>query len=323
MNENYDNKTLQPTRGAIGFSEALSFRKKLGFDNLLGCMPRSAELPVLFSYEIPMNLNSYNHYHKIGLFAVLFVAITPVVVCANPIVLGVYGVSGIELFFFIPTVVIEFFIIAKILKTSKKTELFKGVFIIHLISYPLTVIAGMFFSIFAEIIPISIEYCYYVKQFNKLKKLEIQQFCPTKKRLFMACLIANIATFIIGIALSITIHDMTESNYILRAKQNKAEADIMVLNAAIKSYKFDNKMVPSPEQGLNALVSFPKIGPIPTNWKKGGYLEKNKLPKDPWGNEYIYISYGKDDEFDIQSFGFDGVPGGIGKNKDINSWEIE
>ncbi len=45
MNENYDNKTLQPTRGAIGFSEALSFRKKLGFDNLLGCMPRSAELP--------------------------------------------------------------------------------------------------------------------------------------------------------------------------------------------------------------------------------------------------------------------------------------
>jgi general secretion pathway protein G len=89
-------------------------------------------------------------------------------------------------------------------------------------------------------------------------------------------------------------------------------------------YKLDNGMYPSAEQGLQALVEVPESGVIPKKWRKGGYIEKNKVPKDPWGNEFVYISPGVNGDFDIISYGLDGVPGGEGDdNKDINNWEIE
>ena len=47
------------------------------------------------------------------------------------------------------------------------------------------------------------------------------------------------------------------------------------------------------------------------------------MPKDPWGNEFIYLSPGVHGDYDLVSHGADGVPGGEGKDKDINSWEIE
>jgi general secretion pathway protein G len=89
-------------------------------------------------------------------------------------------------------------------------------------------------------------------------------------------------------------------------------------------YKLDNGVYPATEQGLQALVEAPESGIIPKKWRKGGYIEKNKVPKDPWGNEFLYISPGLHGDFDIISYGLDGVPGGEGDdNKDINNWEIE
>ena len=67
----------------------------------------------------------------------------------------------------------------------------------------------------------------------------------------------------------------------------------------------------------------PQSGNIPKKWKKGGYLAKKQIPKDPWGNDYVYLSPGVHDDFDITSYGGDGVAGGEGVNKDINSWEID
>ena len=55
----------------------------------------------------------------------------------------------------------------------------------------------------------------------------------------------------------------------------------------------------------------------------GGYLEKGKVPKDPWGNEFIYLSPGIHDDFDIIAYGADGAAGGEDKDADINSWEVE
>lgn len=107
------------------------------------------------------------------------------------------------------------------------------------------------------------------------------------------------------------------------AKQTKARVQIENLSSAIKIYKLDNGTFPTTEQGLNALVSPPQSGTIPKKWKKGGYLAKKQVPKDPWDNEYIYISPGVHDDFDITSYGADGVPGGEDVNKDINSWEVE
>lgn len=107
------------------------------------------------------------------------------------------------------------------------------------------------------------------------------------------------------------------------AKQMKAKIQIQSLETALKLYKLDNGNYPSTEQGLLALVEPPETGAIPKNWKTGGYLEKGRVPKDPWGNEFIYLSPGVNGEYDIISYGADGVPDGEEENKDINNWEIE
>ena len=109
-----------------------------------------------------------------------------------------------------------------------------------------------------------------------------------------------------------------------KAKRVKAKMDIATLETALKMYKLDNGRYPSTDQGLQSLVAVPDSGVIPKNWRKGGYLEKNKVPKDPWGNEFVYISPGVHGDFDLISYGLDGVPGGESdEDKDINNWEIE
>jgi len=107
------------------------------------------------------------------------------------------------------------------------------------------------------------------------------------------------------------------------AKQVKARIQMESMETAIKLYKLDNGIYPMTEQGLQALVEQPQTGTLPKKWRKGGYLEKGRVPKDPWGNEFIYLSPGAHGDYDIISYGADGVPGGEEFNKDINSWEIE
>ena len=107
------------------------------------------------------------------------------------------------------------------------------------------------------------------------------------------------------------------------ARQMKVRLDIQNLETALKLYKLDNGPYPGTEQGLQALVEMPESGTIPKKWKKGGYLEKGRVPKDPWGNDFIYLSPGLKGDFDIISYGADGVPGGEDENKDINNWELD
>jgi general secretion pathway protein G len=107
------------------------------------------------------------------------------------------------------------------------------------------------------------------------------------------------------------------------AKQLKAKADMQALETALKLYKLDSGMYPSTQQGLDALINKPETGKIPTKWRSGGYLEKKRIPKDPWGNDFVYLSPGLHGDFDIISYGADGVPGGEAFDQDINNWEIE
>ena len=93
--------------------------------------------------------------------------------------------------------------------------------------------------------------------------------------------------------------------------------DIGAIIAALKLYKLDNGRFPSTEQGLKALVEKPATPPLTGNWKHGGYLEK--MPKDPWGNAYLYLAPGLKDEIEIISYGADGQSGGEGYDADINS----
>jgi len=107
------------------------------------------------------------------------------------------------------------------------------------------------------------------------------------------------------------------------ARRSKARIQIESLETALKLYKLDNGNYPTTEQGLKALVEPPTIGKLAGNWREGGYLEKGKVPKDPWNNDFVYVSPGRHGEYDLSALGPDGETGGDGKNKDINSWESD
>ena len=104
------------------------------------------------------------------------------------------------------------------------------------------------------------------------------------------------------------------------ARISAAKQDIASLMQALKLYRLDNSRYPSTEQGLRALVEKPAGDPVPQNWKQGGYLER--LPKDPWGNDYQYLNPGTHGEIDVMSYGRDGQPGGEGPDADIGSWQL-
>ena len=106
-------------------------------------------------------------------------------------------------------------------------------------------------------------------------------------------------------------------NYISNANIGAAKSQVKLLADALTGYKTDNKDFPSEESGLQALVE--NVDDLET-WR-GPYLQ-GSLPKDPWGNEYVYRCPGEDNRpFEVISYGADGEIGGEGENADISSWE--
>lgn len=103
------------------------------------------------------------------------------------------------------------------------------------------------------------------------------------------------------------------------AKKTQARVQIRSVEQALELFKLDNGFFPTTEQGLEALVRMPESGRTPKNYRRGGYLDR--LPKDPWGNAYVYLSPGSHGDYDISSYGADGTQGGEGEDADINSWD--
>jgi general secretion pathway protein G len=110
------------------------------------------------------------------------------------------------------------------------------------------------------------------------------------------------------------------------AKRTAAKVQIRNLEGALQLYKLDNGVYPSTEQGLKALVEKPSVGVIPKKWKVGGYIQK--LPEDPWGNPYKYLSPAPQrgdfrGDYEVISYGTDGEAGGEGVNADITNWNLD
>ncbi len=105
------------------------------------------------------------------------------------------------------------------------------------------------------------------------------------------------------------------------ARRTKAAVQIRSLEEALGMFKLDNGFYPSTEQGLKALVEKPSSGRVPSRFKEGGYI--NKVPVDPWGSPYLYLSPGARGDFDLFSYGPDGESGGEGDNADIGNWNID
>lgn len=103
-----------------------------------------------------------------------------------------------------------------------------------------------------------------------------------------------------------------------QAQVTAARSDIAAIGNALDLYRLDNNAYPSTEQGLEALVEKPSGFPEPRNWRSP-YLRK-KLPKDPWGNPYQYLS--TDQGFELFSYGADGQEGGEGSSADIRFEDV-
>lgn len=128
-----------------------------------------------------------------------------------------------------------------------------------------------------------------------------------------------LVVIIIGVLVAMVVPNIAGRSE--QARSTAAKTDIESnIATALDLYQVDNGRFPSTEQGLAALVAEPSTEPKPVNWK-GPYLKKKKLPKDPWGHDYVYVFPGANnsDGYDLSSLGGDGAEG----KDDITNWENE
>jgi general secretion pathway protein G len=95
-----------------------------------------------------------------------------------------------------------------------------------------------------------------------------------------------------------------------------AKSQIATLGTALDAYALDTGRYPSTEDGLNALMT----APAGESMWDGPYLKKD-VPKDPWGNDYVYSAGGENGTYEILSYGADGRQGGEADSGDISSNE--
>ncbi len=128
-----------------------------------------------------------------------------------------------------------------------------------------------------------------------------------------------VVVIIIGLLASIVAPQVL--NRADEARIQKVKSDFKSIQTGLKMYRIDNYAYPTSEQGLQALVERPTMAPQPRNWDESGYLEQ--LPRDPWGNPYLYLSPGESHDYNIYTLGADGVSGGEDQNADISVWDEE
>jgi general secretion pathway protein G len=103
-----------------------------------------------------------------------------------------------------------------------------------------------------------------------------------------------------------------------QARRTKAKVDLRSIESALAMFKTDTGRFPTTSEGLQALVANPGL----RNYGQDGYLER--VPTDPWGNRYIYLSPGVHrKDYDLVSYGKDGEQGGTGDGADIESWNLD
>lgn len=128
-----------------------------------------------------------------------------------------------------------------------------------------------------------------------------------------------VVLIILGLLATVVIPKLTGQGE--EAKVKVARTQIKLLSDALAQFEVDNGFFPTTEQGLSALVTQPTAGREAKKYRKGGYIDH--VPKDPWENEYRYLSPGTHGPFDLISLGADGMPGGEDKSADINNWETK
>ena len=128
-----------------------------------------------------------------------------------------------------------------------------------------------------------------------------------------------IVIVILGLLASIVMPSLTKRGE--EAKRKLACVQMKsIYNGALDMFKIDNGVYPSTEEGLKALTKNPDPQKYP-NYSKSGYFKDNKLPKDSWGNNFIYIN--DDGKIQLISLGADKKEGGKGETADIKLSECK
>ncbi|NNL66432.1 MAG: type II secretion system major pseudopilin GspG [Myxococcales bacterium] len=133
----------------------------------------------------------------------------------------------------------------------------------------------------------------------------------------------EIMAVVVIIGLLIALVGVNVTGQMDTARVSTARAQIDRLEGALEFYRMDNAFYPTTEQGLDALINRPSSPPEPKRYQPDGYLQKRKLPEDPWGQPYQYRSPGERNPrgFDLWSYGADGAPGGSDDAADIGNWD--
>jgi general secretion pathway protein G len=120
--------------------------------------------------------------------------------------------------------------------------------------------------------------------------------------LFEIMLVLGIIAVLVGSAIYLLVGNIDV------ARESRVEADIQSISTQLRVYEMQNLRPPTTQQGLQALVTRPGGDPPPRRWRQ--LLEK--VPLDPWGEEYVYYWPGKKnaDGFDLFSKGPDRQEGG-------------
>ncbi len=135
-----------------------------------------------------------------------------------------------------------------------------------------------------------------------------------RKHVIHGFTVIEMITVIVIIALLAAIVTPAYYNYVKKARINAAKAQIKMLEQAVFDFRLDTGKLPDASSGLEELNRN-----VSGNEKWDGPYLKQAVPKDPWGNDYIYKCPGENTDFEIISYGSDGQPGGEKEKADISS----
>jgi general secretion pathway protein G len=120
---------------------------------------------------------------------------------------------------------------------------------------------------------------------------------------------------IVGLLIGVGITQM--GGVLVTGKKTRCKGDITSLSSAMRAYEVSCGVLPSTDQGINALVEKPTGRPSPSSWTR----QLDKLIVDPWSNPYNYSrpATRSKGQFDIWSSGEDGVSGNA---DDVGNWDL-
>lgn len=127
-----------------------------------------------------------------------------------------------------------------------------------------------------------------------------------------------IAITLLGVVGTLVVTNVIDS--LREGEVNSTKIQIKSLGNILIDYKRKCGLYPTSDQGLDALVEAPTSGKECKRYPPNGFIKDNRIPEDPWGNEFIYESDGR--KYVITSLGVDGIEGGEGPDADLVSTEL-